>query len=182
MRGRRRSWGRSRGRDGTTCRPKCKSANRPTACAKVQMCDANNRWRVAAPGGRWRDRVGARRRRDRVEVGSAPRADLVALGRVERPAQPRLTGPVSPTVSPCGERARAARGAAPTSRQADAMSSRPYLRQRHELKGRPETGMDAAGMKSFSGPRSQPPGIRFRCSGSGTGPGPDSRTRTCART
>ena len=36
-------------------------------------------------------------------------------------------------------------------------------------------------MKSFSGPGSQPPGVRFRCSGSGAGPGPDSRTRTCTR-
>ena len=33
-------------------------------------------------------------------VGSALRADLVGFGRVERPAQPRLTGPVSPTHYP----------------------------------------------------------------------------------
>jgi len=40
--------------------------------------------------------------------------------------------------SPCGEGARAARGAAPTSRQADAMSSRPYPKA--EARTQRETG------------------------------------------
>jgi hypothetical protein len=57
-------------------------------------------------------------------VGSALRADLVASGRVERPAQPRLTKGGQPYRSALR-------------RTADAMSSRPYPRQVHEFKGRP---------------------------------------------
>ena len=44
----------AQGRGSTACCPKCKSANRPTACAKVQKWETSFGWRVAAPGGRWR--------------------------------------------------------------------------------------------------------------------------------
>ena len=54
------------GRDSTTCCHKCKSANRPLACAKVQKWEAETRTR--GPEGR--------RARAMQQVGSGPRHDI----------------------------------------------------------------------------------------------------------